>query len=128
MIAQKMHIVKTADIIEHRKAVSTYFSAWQRKDYSMMLKNAQKSWKLPKSDKLEAINWMRKTCSVIKIIKFDLQESSAASEAMSTTTVLVRAKIGKRMGQLRLLVNVVEEQGHCGVNPISVLRGLSKNI
>ena len=128
MIAQKMHIIKTADIIEHRKAVSTYFSAWQRKDYSGMLKNAQNSWKLAKTANLEALNWMRKTCSVIKIIKFDLQESSAASEAMSTTTVLVRAKLGKRITQLRLLVNVVEEQGHCGVNPISVLRGLSKNI
>ena len=128
MIAQKMHIIKTADITEHRKAVATYFSAWQRKDYSGMLKNAQNSWKLAKTANLEALNWMRKTCSVIKIIKFDLQESSAASESMSTTTVLVRAKIGKRMGQLRLLVNVVEEQGHCGVNPISVLRGLSKNI
>ena len=106
----------------------SYLEAWKRRKRNDMVRYAQPSW--IQSVKMSPIKYMRDTHKDILLLQYEnICEASNINNTLYTFTVDVTLKIlrGKDsiIKRTTLKPNVIIEGYECGVNPISMFRGLN---
>lgn len=133
---KQVNFAETQDVINYRvpspgtaeRAFYDFLSAWQKKDWRLMLDNCQLTWVSNKTDAVDALESM---FGFKELQEFTIDQSSCVTpNVVEDISATIKYPMFSEMCVKKIKARVICEispynpssQGQWGVNPISVLR------